>query len=123
MILPGRLKLTTLGERFLPRAKELVTAFDQLVAETRQEAAGRGGRLRIGSGSYTLDLVPQLIVKLRALEPRIEVSLRDQSTTEQLASLQQEQLDLGFMRLPLPSAARDLASAHPRWWVQATVLG
>lgn len=102
-------KLTTLGERFLPRAKELVTAFDQLVAETRQEAEGRGGRLRIGSGSYTLDLVPQLIVKFRALEPRIEVSLRDQSTTEQLASLQQEQLDLGFMRLPLPSAARDLS--------------
>jgi DNA-binding transcriptional LysR family regulator len=102
-------KLTTLGERFLPRAKELVAAFDQLVAETRQEAEGHGGRLRIGSGSYTLDLVPQLIVKFRALEPRIEVSLRDQSTTEQLASLQQEQLDLGFMRLPLPSAARDLA--------------
>lgn len=102
-------KLTTLGERFLPRAKEVVAAFDQLLAETRQEAEGRGGRLRIGSGSYTLDLVPQLIVRLRALEPRIEVSLRDLSTTEQLSSLQQEQLDLGFMRLPLPSAARDLA--------------
>jgi DNA-binding transcriptional LysR family regulator len=102
-------KLTTLGERFLPRSRELVAAFDQLLAETRREAEGRGGRLRIGSGSYTLDLVPQLIVKLRALEPRIEVSLRDLSTTEQLAGLQQEQLDLGFMRLPLPAAARDLA--------------
>lgn len=102
-------KLTTLGERFLPRAKELVAAFDRLLAEAQQEAKGHGGRLRIGSGSYTLNLVPQLIVKLRALEPRIEVSLRDLSTTEQLASLQQEQLDLGFMRLPLPASARDLA--------------
>lgn len=102
-------KLTTLGERFLPRAKTLVATFDQLMADTRQEAEGRGGRLRIGSGSYTLDLVPRLIVKLRALEPRIEVSLRDFSTTEQLASLQQEKLDLGFMRLPLPATARDLA--------------
>jgi len=102
-------KLTTLGERFLPRATALVAAFDQLQAETRREAEGHGGRLRIGSGSYTLDLVPRLIVKLRALEPRIEVSLRDLSTTEQLAGLQQEQLDLGFTRLPLSSAERDLA--------------
>jgi len=101
-------KLTTFGERFLPRAKELVTAFDRLLAEARQEAQGHGGRLRIGSGSYTLDLVPRLIVKLRALEPRIEVSLRDLSTAEQLDGLQKGQLDLGFTRLPLPAAARDL---------------
>jgi len=101
-------KLTTFGERFLPRAKELVTAFDRLLAEARQEAEGHGGRLRIGSGSYTLDLVPRLIVKLRNQEPRIEVSLRDLSTAEQLDGLQKGQLDLGFTRLPLPAAARDL---------------
>lgn len=103
-------KLTTFGERFLPRAKELVTAFDRLLAEARQEAQGRGGRLRIGSGSYTLDLVPRLIVKLRNQEPRIEVSLRDLSTAEQLDGLQKGQLDLGFTRLPLPAAARDLTA-------------
>jgi DNA-binding transcriptional LysR family regulator len=102
-------KLTTLGERFRPRAREIVAAFDQLLSETRREAEGRGGRLRIGSGSYTLDLVPRLIVKLRAQESGIEVSLRDLSTVEQIAGLQKGQLDLGFTRLPLPAAARDLA--------------
>lgn len=103
-------KLTTFGERFLPRAKELVAAFDRLLAEARQEAEGRGGRLRIGSGSYTLDLVPRLIVRLRNQEPGIEVSLRDLSTAEQLDGLQKGQLDLGFTRLPLPKAARDLTA-------------
>src|SRR5512137_2252294 len=53
-------KLTTLGERFLPRAKELVTSFDRLLAETQKEAQGRAGRLQIGFGSYTLELVPRL---------------------------------------------------------------
>jgi len=101
-------KLTTFGERLVPRAKELVASFDRLLAEAQQEAKGHSGRLRIGSGSYTLDLVPRLIVKLRALEPRIEVSLRDLSTAEQLDGLQKRQLDLGFTRLPLPAAARDL---------------
>lgn len=103
-------KLTTFGERFVPRAGEVVAAYDRLLAEARQEAAGRTGRLHIGSGSYTLDFVPRLIVKLRAQEPRIEVSLRDLSTAEQLDSLQKGQLDLGFMRLPLPTAvARELS--------------
>lgn len=101
-------KLTTFGERFLPRAREMVAAFDHLLAEARQESAGRGGQLRIGSGSYTLDLVPRLIVKLRSQEPRIEVSLRDLSTSEQIAGLQKGQLDIGFTRLPLPPAAREL---------------
>jgi len=102
-------KLTTFGERFVPRAKELVVSFDRLLAEAQQEAKGHSGRLRIGSGSYTLDLVPRLIVKLRNQEPRIEVSLRDLSTAEQLDGLQKGQLDLGFTRLPLPAAARALA--------------
>jgi DNA-binding transcriptional LysR family regulator len=100
-------RLTTLGERFLPRAREVVASFDRLVAETQKEAQGRAGRLNIGFGSYTLELVPRLIVKLRSLEPDIEVFLRDMSTSEQLASLEKRQLDVGFTRLPLPASARN----------------
>jgi DNA-binding transcriptional LysR family regulator len=93
--------LTVFGERFLPRAKELVAAFDQLLAEARKEAQGRGGRLKIGFGSYTLELAPRLVVKLRALAPDMEISLRDMSTVDQLAELQKGQLDIGFTRLLL----------------------
>jgi DNA-binding transcriptional LysR family regulator len=100
-------KLTALGERFLPRAKELVASFDRLLTETQKEAQGRAGRLKIGFGSYTLELVPRLIVKLRSLEPDIEISLRDMSTVEQLACLEKGELDIGFTRIPLPASARD----------------
>jgi DNA-binding transcriptional LysR family regulator len=103
-------KLSALGSRFLPQAKDVVSAFDRLREDARNAAAGHAGRLRIGFGSYTLKLVPRLIVKLRAGAPGIEISLRDMSTSEQLAALQAEQLDLGFARLPLPATARELES-------------
>jgi DNA-binding transcriptional LysR family regulator len=101
--------LTAFGGRFLPRAKELVGAYDHLLADARKEAQGRGGRVRIGFGSYTLELVPRLIVKLRKVEPDIEITLRDMSTAEQIADLQSGRLDVGFTRLPLPLSLRHFA--------------
>lgn len=101
-------RLTAFGSRFLPRAKEQVTSFEQLLASARREAMGRGGRINLGFGWYTLELVPRLVVKLRSVRPEIEISLRDLATADQIASLQNGQLDVGFTRLPLPPAARDL---------------
>ena len=40
-------------------------------------------------------------MKLRQSAPDIEVTLRDMSTAEQVAALQAEQIDPGFVRLPV----------------------
>jgi DNA-binding transcriptional LysR family regulator len=101
-------KLTVLGARALPQVREVVGAFDRLSEDTRRAAAGRTGLLRIGFGSYTFELAPRLIVKLRAAEPDLEITLRDMSTSEQLAGVQAGQLDVGFTRLPLPAATGQL---------------
>src|SRR5882724_856158 len=103
-------KLSAFGARFLTQAKEVVEAFDRLGVAARKAAAGEAGQLRIGFGSYTLELVPRLVVKLRTAAPGVEISLRDMSTSEQIVALQAEQLDVGFTRLPLPASARDLAA-------------
>jgi len=103
-------KLSAFGTRFLAQAKDVVEAFDRLGVAARKAAAGQAGQLRIGFGSYTLELVPRLVVKLRSVAPGVEISLRDMSTSEQIAALQAEQLDVGFTRLPLPASARDLTA-------------
>jgi DNA-binding transcriptional LysR family regulator len=100
--------LTTFGARFVPQATELVASFERLLANAQKEAQGRGGRLSIGFGYSTYELVPQLIVKMRAREPGIEISLRDMSTSEQITNLQDGRIDVGFARLPLPAATPDL---------------
>ena len=63
-------------------------------APQRIHPGRRGGRLRVGFGYYTYELVPRLIVELRALSPEIEFSLRDMSTVDQIRDLQNGELDI-----------------------------
>jgi DNA-binding transcriptional LysR family regulator len=93
--------LSMLGVYFLREARSVVGKFDQLVTHSRQAVSGESGLLRIGFGFHTLELVPPLLVTLRKDSPAIDVTLRDMSTSEQAAELHAEQLDLGFMRLPV----------------------
>ena len=86
-------QLTALGREFLRGARASVRDFDELLERTRRTALGEAGRLRIGFGFHTFELVPRIVVRLRKSIPSIEISLRrgrmidvhDQQLTEQLA--------------------------------------
>ncbi|MBX3166465.1 MAG: LysR family transcriptional regulator [Candidatus Eremiobacteraeota bacterium] len=94
-------RLTSLGEQLLGRAQRCLASFHDLAEHARRLAAGQIGRLRIGFGFHTLELVPRLLMNLRKPGDEIEVELRDMSTKEQLLALGNHQLDIGFLRLPL----------------------
>lgn len=94
-------RLTVLGEQLLSRAQRCLAFFHDLEAHGRRLASGQTGRLRIGFGFHTLELVPRLLMNLRRPGDEIEVELRDMSTKEQLLALENHQLDVGFLRLPL----------------------
>jgi DNA-binding transcriptional LysR family regulator len=94
-------KLTSAGELFLEEAKPIVSGFDQLIAAGRRLARGGSGRLRIGFGFHTFELVPRLIARLRQLAPSVEISLRDMSTAEQTEGLRAGRIDAGFVRAPV----------------------
>jgi DNA-binding transcriptional LysR family regulator len=93
-------KLTTLGTTFLPLAIDLVKRFDDALEQGRRQANGEVGRLAIGFGRTTLDLVPALVMKLRRTSPNVEIRLQDMSTAEQFAALDAGAIDVGFLRLP-----------------------
>jgi DNA-binding transcriptional LysR family regulator len=93
-------KLTSAGELFLQEAKPIVNGFDQLLEAGRLLSRGESGRLRIGFGFHTFELVPLLIARLRQLVPRVEISLRDMSTAEQTEGLRTRRIDAGFVRAP-----------------------
>lgn len=94
-------QLTALGQQFLRGAQRAVRDLDELLDRTRRIAAGETGRLRIGFGFHTFELVPRLVVRLRESVPSIELTLRDMSTVEQVEALRSEAIDLGFVRLPV----------------------
>ncbi len=94
-------KLTSAGEQFLEEARPIVSGFDRLVEGGRRLARGESGRLRIGFGFHTFELVPRLIGRLRQIAPGVLVSLRDMSTLEQTEALRSGRIDAGFVRSPV----------------------
>jgi len=100
-------QLSAFGRQFLREARGVAEKFDQLLNHGRMAASGESGLLRIGFGFHTLELVPRLVVSLRRLAPGVEISLKDMSTAEQADALALEQIDLGFLRLPV---GREFAS-------------
>lgn len=96
-------KLTSAGEQFLEEARPVVDGFERLVDTGRRLARGESGRLRIGFGFHTFELVPRLIGRLRQTMPGVQISLRDMSTLEQTEALRLRRLDAGFVRSPVSS--------------------
>ena len=95
-------RLTAFGRQFLDDARSTVNTFVELRERARRVASGETGRLRIGFGYHTFDLVPKLIVQFRSTAPGVHISLRDRSTAEQMEDLASGRIDLGFARLPVP---------------------
>lgn len=95
--------LSSLGKQFLKEARSVVASFDRLLDSAHASALGESGKLSLGFGFHTLELVPRVIVSLRETSPGIQVGLRDMSTAEQTEALRKGEIDLGFVRLPAPS--------------------
>jgi len=103
--------LTSFGTTFLPLVIDLVKRADDVLAQGKRQANGEVGRLAIGFGRTTLELVPALVMKLRRLSPNVEIRIQDMSTAEQFAALEASAIDVGFLRLP-PSPPAGYATAR-----------
>jgi len=105
-----KVQLTPAGRQFLQRAREILAAMDAAVAEAGLVAEGRLGRVAIGfTGSATYELLPSLTRVLRAQLPGLDLDLRGEMLTpDQVASLLDGSLDLGFLRPPVRSTVLDV---------------
>lgn len=105
-----KVELTAAGERFLDRARHIVTLIDDAVEEAGRVAEGMIGSLSIGfTGSATYDLLPSLARVLRAELPGIELDLRGEMLTpDQVSALLDGTLDLAFLRPPVRSPDIDV---------------
>jgi DNA-binding transcriptional LysR family regulator len=99
-------RLTAAGEVFLEEARRLLARTQDMMEATRRAAEGARGRLRIAFvPSAALRLLPAIIIELRRRYPEIELELRSETTTMQLASLRDDRADAGILVPPLRDAA------------------
>ena len=99
---PGALQLTAAGERVLPLARRAVACSEQIAAAAADCASGELGRLSLGFvGTATYSLLPRLIPAFRQAHPRVDLVLRESTTTELLRQLSARSLDLALVRWPV----------------------
>jgi len=97
-------QLTPAGRIFLAEAREVVQRTEQAIALTRRAALGQVGTLRIGFISTAAAfLMPPLVKRFREKYEHVELELRNVLTSDQVTQLLERKLDIGFLRVPLPT--------------------
>lgn len=97
-----RVVLTPAGEILRDRASNLVRESEIAEHLARLAVNGKAGLLRIGFGITSLAAgLPDILNQFRQRFPEVHVSMRDMSTPDQIEALEDGDIDIGFVRLPI----------------------
>jgi DNA-binding transcriptional LysR family regulator len=97
-----QVRITEAGEAFLEEARQLLAKADRAVEVARQAARGHSGRLAIGiCGLATYSVLPKVLKAVRERSPHVALELHEMTTSSQVQALQNRQIHLGFLMLPI----------------------
>jgi DNA-binding transcriptional LysR family regulator len=97
-----RVSLTPAGNILRDRAQGLLREAEIAEEMARLAVQGKAGLLRIGFGIASLAAgLPDILTRFRQQFPAVQVSMRDMSTPNQIEALEQGNIDVGFVRLPV----------------------
>lgn len=116
-------RLTAAGEGFRSAAQALLAQAEDVRALARDIGAGAAGRLRIGSvGSMLFRGLPQWFREFQVTHPRIEITLTELNSQEQIDAVVHRELDLGFVhtgRVPAELQTEKIDSERFRFCLPA----
>jgi LysR family hydrogen peroxide-inducible transcriptional activator len=99
---PNNVSLTEAGEQIVSRARGILEASEELVTLARSHRDPLAGRLRLALlptiGPY---LLPRVSRAFRKSLPRLELQLYEYQTAQMLEKLQNGELDVGILALPV----------------------
>jgi len=103
--------VTDSGNAFFSGALETIRQADKSVLVAQRAERGESGKIRISTvGSLPFSrMLPSLLNEFRTLYPDVELYLKEARTKEQLQKIQEEEIDVGFARLPIRTLADGLA--------------
>jgi DNA-binding transcriptional LysR family regulator len=104
-----RVQLTESGRLFLEHARDILARTDRAAVIARGASRGDVERLRIGI-AYWMDVTSLMAIvrRLDHQQPGVDLEIRTMSVPLQVAALQEDRLDIGFVRPPI--AVRSLNS-------------
>lgn len=100
---PRQIELTPVGHVMLRHAEAILGHLDTAGEELAQLLAGQGGRLSVGTfQSITVKILPEVIGRMRAERPNLEVRLTESNLNEELVELLIDgAVDLAFVVAPI----------------------
>lgn len=108
------LSLTPAGEYFVRNAKELLYMEDQLRKGLERFQTGEYGRLTIGATPFrSFYLMPELIKKIRARFPGIQVTLCEVSSSVLRKEAAEGKYDLAIVNLPIDTSVLNVVPLKP----------
>jgi LysR family hydrogen peroxide-inducible transcriptional activator len=106
---PKNVTLTEAGEQIVSRARRILEASEEVATLARAHRDPLAGRLRVAVlptiGPY---LLPRVSQQIRKSLPRLELRLYEYQTEQMLEKLQNGEIDLGILALPVSLEAREL---------------
>lgn len=98
-------RLTEAGRVFLDEARKTVNQAERAMLAAQRAGAGLTGTLRVTFvASAAREILPSILLRFREHYPAVRLELREAMTTQQLASLADDESDLGFVIPPLEDA-------------------
>lgn len=95
-----KVSLTPAGEYLKGELEFLLNHLERTQKQVKLISEGALGELRIGFlGSAMQNVVPQLLLKLKEKHQGIKTSLEELNNHAQIAAIQKDKLDLGFVRI------------------------
>jgi DNA-binding transcriptional LysR family regulator len=94
--------LTASGRRLLPEAEKVVRQTQLFMQHAERVSKGVEGHIAVGFGLSSFYLAPRCIADFRRDYPGVEMSLTDLPSFQQYELLQNDELQVGFVRVPPP---------------------
>jgi DNA-binding transcriptional LysR family regulator len=111
-------QLTLAGHLLAERARSTMEKVQDDLAQVRRLGRGEEGTLTVGfSGSVMFTDLPAAIERYRRRYPKVELRLRELSTSAQIAALLNGTLDLAFMRDADPTDGIPIATLFEERYV------
>jgi LysR family hydrogen peroxide-inducible transcriptional activator len=97
-------RLTQLGEAFLPRAEEILRQVASAKLEIQELAGAEQGKLVIGAiPTIAPYFLPSCLARFARKFPRVQVSVIEEVTDELLKRIHEGTIDLALLALPVPA--------------------
>lgn len=108
---PHAVRLTPAGQAFLPEAQRLLEVAQSAALAARRAETGEEGAIALGYvAGASFSVLPRIVAEAAAQLPRVQIVLRDLSSSEQLEALRTGRIDVGIVRPPVASPDLDSAT-------------